>query len=111
MPVDAVGDDAEAVVRGQGRASRQAAPCDQPDVSADLETTRKTVGGNAVKTFAIRLFFFLALRHSGADVASGAGRRIIGVRAMSSVLDDRDCDRQKAALAPERIRTRLGATA
>jgi hypothetical protein len=67
---------------------------------ADLEATRKTVGGNAVKTFAIGLVFFLALHAILVPMfllAPGAKSSESAVP--SSVLDDRDCDRQKAALA------------
>lgn len=66
--------------------------------AADLETARKALGGNAVRTFAIGLAFFLALHAILVPMfllAPGAANSSVP----QSVWDERDCTLQKKALA------------
>ncbi len=71
---------------------------------ADLEATKREVGGSAVKTFAIALVFNLILHGMLVPVylfapANGRSGSSSSTDAAGSVWDDRDCDEQKARLA------------
>jgi hypothetical protein len=68
--------------------------------AGDLLATRRQVGGDAVKTFAMALVFFGALHAILVPMYILSSRPRAGGRAgADSVWDERDCDRQKQMLA------------
>jgi hypothetical protein len=65
--------------------------------SGDLAGVRRQVGGNTVQTFAIGVFFFLALHALLVPMYLLTPKS--GLKPVESVWDERDCDRQKTLLA------------